>query len=57
MYKDDSGNNPGTGNACVNLFIKAAGKEWGQALAWLIVINLYFAGVSSVAVTGNIYEC
>jgi len=49
---DESYGGPCTGNAAVNLFIASAGKEWGQAMAWLILINLFFAGVSSVAVTG-----
>ena len=50
---DESYGGPCTGNAAVNLFIASAGKEWGQAMAWLILINLFFAGVSSVAVTGK----
>jgi choline transport protein len=38
----------------VNLFIAVCGKEWGCALAWLVTINLFFALLSSVAVTGRI---
>ena len=52
LNDDNSYHGPATGNACVNMFIKAAGKDWGQAMAWLVVVNLFFAGISSVAVTG-----
>lgn len=38
----------------MNLFIAVCGKEWGCALAWLVTINLFFALLSSVAVTGRI---
>ena len=43
-----------TSNAVSNVFIQSCGSTWGQALTWIIVINLWFAGVSSVAVTGRI---
>jgi len=45
---------PATGNAAINVFILACGNTWGQALAWLVLINIFFAGISSVAVTGRI---
>lgn len=38
----------------INVFITACGGIWGRALAWLLVINIFFGGVSSVAVTGRI---
>ena len=40
-YNPDS---PATGNAAVNLFILATGTRYGIFLAWLIVVNLFFAG-------------
>jgi amino acid transporter len=40
--------------AAVNVFIISCGKSYGSALTWLVVINLFFAGISSVAVTGRI---
>jgi amino acid transporter len=40
--------------AAVNVFLSACGNDFGNFLAWLIVINLFFAGVSSVTVTGRI---
>lgn len=45
---------PATGNAAINVFVLACGQDWGQALAWLVLINIFFAGISSVAVTGRI---
>jgi amino acid transporter len=44
----------GTGNSVSDIFIYVTGSNWGQGLTWLVVINLWFAGVSSVAVTGRI---
>ena len=41
-------------NAASNVFVQSCGNTWGQALTWIIVINLFFGGVSSVAVTGRI---
>ena len=38
----------------INVFIMNVGHAGGAALAFLIVINLFFAGVSSCAVTGRI---
>lgn len=43
-----------TSNVAVNVFINACGWECGAGLTWLVVINLFFAGVASVAVTGRI---
>lgn len=43
-----------TGNAAADVFTLACGSTMGSALTWLVVINLFFAGVSSVAVTGRI---
>ena len=43
-----------TSIAASNVFVQSCGDTWGQALTWIIVINLFFAGVSSVAVTGRI---
>ena len=51
---DASTSNPNTGNAAVNLFVLTCGHTVGSALAWLIAINLFFAGLSSVTVTGRI---
>jgi len=54
LADDDSSGSPGTGNAVVNLFILVGGDKWGCALAWLVTINLFFALLSSIAVTGRI---
>jgi amino acid transporter len=40
--------------AAVNVFILSCGERWGSVLAWLVAVNLFFAGISSVAVTGRI---
>jgi len=58
-YDDDAyaQGGPVTGNSAVNLFVvatKHTGPIWAQALTWLVVINLFFAGMSSVTVTGRI---
>lgn len=44
----------GTGNIVVDIFLYTTGSACGQFLTWLVVINLWFAGLSSVAVTGRI---
>ena len=38
----------------INIFIIACGSQWGEALAWMLVVNIFFGGISSVAVTGRI---
>ena len=43
-----------TNNAATNVFIASCGTKWGQAISWIVVINIFFAGISSVAVTGRI---
>jgi amino acid transporter len=43
-----------TESAAVNVFLLQCGSKWAQALSWLVVYVLFFAGVSSVAVTGRI---
>jgi amino acid transporter len=43
-----------TGCAIVELFLIAAGKEWGLVLAWLILANLFFSGITCVALTSRI---
>ena len=43
-----------TSSAAVNTFINACGWKCGSALTWLVLINLWFAGIASVAVTGRI---
>lgn len=43
-----------TGVAAADLFVQAGGTVWGAALTWLVFINFFFAGLSSVAVTGRI---
>ena len=42
-----------TGNAATEVFV-SCGPKLGAALSWLVLINLFFAGVSSVTVTGRI---
>lgn len=44
----------GSGNTVVDIFLYATGSTCGQFLTWIVVINLWFAGLSSVAVTGRI---
>ena len=46
-----------TGSAAVAVFLFSAGPQWGAVLAWLIVVNLWFSGVSSVAVRGVCSGC
>eukprot|EP01035_Chromulina_nebulosa_P016841 gene16841-22326_t len=40
--------------ATVNIFIYACGSKYGSFLCWLIVLNIFLAGISSVAVSGRI---
>ena len=40
--------------AAANVFILSCGQRCGAALTWLCIVNLFFAGVSCVAVTGRI---
>lgn len=54
LYCVSSPQGPATGNAAVNLFVVVCGETWGCALAWLVTINLFFALLSSVTVTGRI---
>ena len=42
-----------TGNAASQVFL-SCGAKLGATLSWLVVINLFFAGISSVTVTGRI---
>ena len=51
---DRTSSSPSTGNAAVNLFILTCGESVGSFLAWLIAFNLFFAGLSSVTITGRI---
>jgi amino acid transporter len=44
----------GTGNGIVDIFLYTTGSTWGQALSWIIVINFWLVGLSSVTVTGRI---
>ena len=46
--------NGNTGNAAIEVFLRTSGPVVGAGLAWLVVINIFFAGLSSVAVTGRI---
>lgn len=43
-----------TGNAFCEVLVMATNESWGKGLVALVVINCFFAGVSSVAVTGRI---
>lgn len=51
---DYNSGGPNTGNSGVNLFILGCGENIGACLAWIVTINLFFAGLSSVAVTARI---
>lgn len=42
-----------TGNAAAEIFV-SCGNPLGAVLCWLVVINLFFAGISSVTVTARI---
>lgn len=44
----------GTGNTVADIFIYVTGSTWGQALTWLVCINFFFSGLSSVSITGRI---
>lgn len=50
----DDGLLAGTGSVIVDIFLYTCGSTWGQALAWIVTINYFLAGVSSVTVTGRI---
>lgn len=54
LSNDQDLSGPATGNAAVNLFILATGRHMGGFLASLVTINLFFAGLASVGVTGRI---
>lgn len=43
-----------SGNAAVEVFRRSSGPGYGAGLAWLLVINGFFAGMSSVTITGRI---
>jgi amino acid transporter len=43
-----------TNNAATNVFISSCGPKMGQFMTWIVLINIFFAGISSVAVTGRI---
>lgn len=43
-----------SGNAAMELFRRIGGPSYGLALAWLVVVNAFFAGVTSVGITGRI---
>ena len=43
-----------TSNAAVNVFVNSCGWGCGAALSWLVVLNIFFAGIAAVAVTGRI---
>ena len=54
LATDDSNGFTLTDTASINVFIQTCGQSYGAGLAWLIVVNIFFAGLSSVAVTGRI---
>ena len=43
-----------TGTAAVQIYIYACGRSVAAIVAWLAVVNLFFAGMSSVSVTARI---
>lgn len=43
-----------TGNAVVDAVAFSMNNKWASAFVWAVTVNLFFAGVSSVAVTGRI---
>ncbi len=43
-----------TDNAATNVFVSSCGSKMGQFMSWIVVINIFFAGISSVAITGRI---
>ncbi len=53
-YDIDGALNGKTGNAFCQILVMATNESWGKGLVALVVINCFFAGVSSVAVTGRI---
>lgn len=57
LYGMHEGTGMNYGTAVANIMMDStmnAGWYWGPALIWLVVINAFFAGMSSVAVTGRI---
>jgi len=51
---DDDGSYVHSGNAGLELFRIVGGEFYGIVIAWLVVINTFFAGMTSVGVTGRI---
>lgn len=43
-----------TGNAASNVFQQATSVKFGTGLTWIVVLNLFFAGIASVSVTARI---
>lgn len=43
-----------TDNAAVNVFISTAGTDLGTFMAWVVTINIFFAGMSGVTISGRI---
>jgi amino acid transporter len=43
-----------TDNAATNVFISSCGSKMGQFMTWIVLVNIFFAGISSVAITGRI---
>lgn len=43
-----------TGNAAIEIIAQTGGKNFACAFCWLLVLNIFFGGVSSVAVTSRI---
>jgi len=43
-----------SGNEAVEVFRRAAGESYGSGLAWVLVVTTFFAGMSSVTITGRI---
>ena len=42
------------GVVVADIFMAAGGPKWGPALIWIVFINYFFAGLSSVAVSARI---
>ena len=39
---------PDTGNAAFNMFLQNCGSRIGAALIWIVLVNIFFAGVAMV---------
>ena len=45
---------PDTGNAAFNMFLQNCGSRIGAVLIWVLLVNIFFAGVATITVSARI---